>query len=159
MNKTNKTLLAVVLMIVVASAAMVSVYISEDRDLEVLPWLTYELNYGASEIYGWTDVTDYINVTSTRNNIIYAEIHTELLFNGVVLEDTEGISIHHFVTGLNGDIRPAVDSNLNGIPDVTIWGDNDVTDGFTVIERRIVTFTDLDPGTYTLKTQIVPRED
>lgn len=158
MNKPSKILIAIALILTAASAAIITVYLSEDRDIEVLPWLTYDLNYGESEIYGWTDVTDYINITSTRGNVIQAEIHTELLFNGEVLEDTVGIGIHYFVTGLNGDMRPAVDSNLNGIPDVTIWGDNDVTNGFTIIERRIVTLTDLDPGTYTLKTQVLPRE-
>jgi len=158
MNKLNRILIAVILMIMVASAAIITVYISEDRDLEVLPWLTYELNYGESEIYGWTDVTDYINVTSTRDHVIHAEIHTELLFNGEVLNDTEGIAIHYFVSGLNGDMRPALDDNNNGVPDVSLWGNNEATDGTTVIERRIITFTDLDPGTYTLKTRVLPKE-
>lgn len=157
MNKLNRILIAFVLMMVVASAALISIYLSEDRDLEVLPWLTYDLNYGESEIYGWTDVTDYINLTSTRNQAIEAEIHTRVMFNGEVLEDTEGIDHHYFITNEFGVERPAGDSNFNGIPDITIWG-ADTQDGNTIIRRSIITFRDLEPGTYTFETQILPRE-
>lgn len=158
MNKPNKILMAFILMLTVVSAAVISIYISEDRDLEVLPWLTYGLNYGEPEIYGGANPLDYINVTSTRGNAVFAEIHTDILFNGGVLEDSEGLAVHYFVTNGFGDIDPAVDTNFNGIPDVTLWGTSNTPNGFTVIQRRIITSTDLEHGTYTLSTKVLPRE-
>ncbi|MCK5012722.1 MAG: hypothetical protein KAS66_02795 [Candidatus Omnitrophica bacterium] len=160
MNKLNMALIAIALLVgSIASAALISQYLQDERDLEVSPWLTYEINTGPTDIYGGTNPIDYYNLTSTRGTSVLAEIHTDIYFNGELLDelyDTEGIDIIYFMSNSEGELWSAVDTNNNGFPDVTIWGTGN-NDGITTIKRRILTRTDLVPGTYTLKTQIVPR--
>ena len=157
MNKLNMALIAIALLVgSIASAALISQYLYDERDLEVSPWLTYEINTGPTDIYGGTNPIDYYNLTSTRGTSVLAEIHTDIYFNGELLDDTEGIDVHYFMSNSEGELWSAVDTNFNGFPDVTIWGTGN-NDGMTIIKRRILTRTDLVPGTYTLQTQIVPR--
>lgn len=160
MNKLNMALIAIALLVgSIASAALISQYLYDERDLEVSPWLTYEINMGPNDIYGGANPIDYYNLTSTRGTSVLAEIHTDIYFNGELLDelyDTEGIDVIYFMSNSEGELWSAVDTNTNGFPDVTIWGTGN-NDGITTIKRRILTRTDLVPGTYTLKTQIVPR--
>lgn len=150
-------ILMALLLIGVTSAALITQYLQDERELEVLPGLTYEINIGSTSVYGSETAIDYINVTSTRPSSVQAEIVTIVYYNGELLEDSTGLSYHYFVSTESGDIMPVLDTNNNGLPDVTIFGTEN-NNGFTAIKRKILTATDLKPGTYKFDIAVVPRE-
>jgi len=157
MTQQIKTLLiGLIVLTSICSAALIVSFLITTRDLQVDPWVTYEENYEQTSIYGGDMVTDYINLTCTKTDSVAAEIHTELMYEGITLIDTEGINYYYHVTDWNGDLMPVVDTNFDGNPDITIWG-QETNNGFTVIRRRTLTDYELVPGTYTYSTAIVPK--
>lgn len=157
MDKLYKILIIFILLVSVVSAAILTEYLRDERELEVVSWLTYEVNIGSASVYGSETAIDYINVTSTRPSSVQAEIVTTVYYNGELLEDSTGLSYHYFVSTESGDIMPVLDTNNNGLPDVTIFGTEN-NNGFTAIKRKILTATDLKPGTYKFDIAVVPRE-
>ncbi len=144
------------MLVSIAAGALIVSFLTTTRDIEIDPWITYETNYNLSPIHGGTVLTDYINLTSQRSSGIPAEIHTEELFEGAPLEDSEGITYYYHISDYTDELIPAVDTNFDGIPDFTIWG-QDTNNGTTIIRRRILTDYDLVPGTYTYVVTIVPK--
>lgn len=157
MKVSTKMFVVIVLMMSIVSAAILTEYFKNERELEVVSWLTYEVNIGPASVYGSETAIDYINVTSTRPSSVQAEIVTTVYYNGELLEDSTGLSYHYFVSTESGDIMPVLDTNNNGLPDVTIFGTEN-NNGFTAIKRKILTATDLKPGTYKFDIAVVPRE-
>ena len=156
----KKLYLFVIMMLLVgiASAAILSEYFRDERTVEVKPWMSYEVNNDPRNItYGLTMLYDYINITSHKQYSTTCEIQTEIYFNGEELTDLEGIQISYSVESGSGELVRATDYNNNGLPEAAVFGMQDA-DGIFTIRRNIVIKEDLIPGTYRIVTILIPYQ-
>ena len=165
MNKLNILLIAIaVLVMTVASAALLTEYFRTERTVEVEPWMSFEVNNDPREItHGDMTLYDYINVTSHKKYSSTCEIDTEIRLNGDVLEDLTGISISYSVETGSGSLKAAPDYNENGMPEAAVFGMQDLEgmgdpDGNFTIRRNIAVNEDLMPGSYSILTILIPYQ-
>ena len=157
MNK-KIALLAVFLLIGVASAAILSEYFRDERTVEVAPWMSFEVNNDPRDItYGLTQLYDYINITSHKQYSTTCEIETEIYFNGEELVDQEGIRVDYSVESGSGALVTPPDHNDNGLPEAAVFGTQDA-DGIYTIRRNIMISEDLTPGSYRIVTILIPYQ-
>lgn len=165
MNKLNILLIAIaVLMVSVASAALLTEYFRDTRTVEVEPWMSFEVNNDPQEItYGDMTLRDYINITSHKKFSSTCEIDTEIRFNGDVLEDQTGIYVSYSVETGSGSLITASDNNDNGMPEAAVFGMQDLINmgdpgGNYTIRRNIAVNEDLTPGLYEITTILIPYQ-
>lgn len=164
MNKLNKTLIAIALLISVASAAMVTECFEDVRSIEVEPWMSFEVNYDPrNATYGDTLMYDYINITSHKKYSSTCEIQTEIFFNGEELIDQAGIRVDYSVESGSGTLVDPKDINNNGMPEVAVFGMQDLEgmgdpDGSFTIRRNTLINEDLVPGSYKIITTLIPYQ-
>lgn len=157
MNK-KIALLAVFLLIGVASAAILTEYFRDERTVEVEPWMSFEVNNDQRDVtYGDTLLYDYINITSHKQYSTTCEIQTEIYFNGEELVDLAGIRVDYSVESGNGALVTPTDINDNGLPEAAVFGTQDA-DGIFTIRRNVLINEDLVPGTYRIVTILVPYQ-
>lgn len=158
MNKLISTSIIIVLLVSVASAAILTEYLQDERTVEVADWMSFEVNNDPRDVtYGDTQLYDYINITSHKKYSSTCEIDTKILFNGEELIDTEGIRVDYSVESGNGDLVKPMDYNENGMPEAAVFGTQDA-DGIYTIRRNISINEDLVPGTYKIITILVPHQ-
>lgn len=158
MNKLISTSIIIVLLVSVASAAILTEYLQDERTVEVAPWMSFEVDNDPRDVtYGDTQLYDYINITSHKKYSSTCEIDTKILFNGEELIDTEGIRVDYSVESGNGDLIKPMDYNENGMPEAAVFGTQDA-DGIYTIRRNISINEDLVPGTYKIITILVPHQ-
>ena len=157
MNK-KIALLAVFLLIGVASAAILTEYFRDERTVEVAPWMSFEVNNDPRDTtYGLTQLYDYINITSHKKYSTTCEIQTEIYFNGEELIDLAGIRVDYSVESGSGALVTPPDYNDNGLPEAAIFGTQDA-DGIYTIRRNIMISEDLTPGSYRIVTILIPYQ-
>ena len=159
MNRLNTSLIAIALLVVsIASAAILTEYFRDERTVEVAPWMSFEVNNDPRDItYGDTLLYDYINITSHKKYSTTCEIQTEIYFNGEELIDLAGIRVDYSVESGSGALVTPSDHNDNGLPEAAVFGTQDA-DGIYTIRRNININEDLVPGTYLIKTILVPYQ-
>lgn len=158
MNKLISTSIILILLVSVASAAILTEYFQDERTVEVAPWMSFEVNNDPRDItYGDTQLYDYINITSHKKYSTTCEIDTQILFNGEELIDQEGIIVNYRVEAGDGTLVLPHDTNDNGLPEAAIFGTQDA-DGIFTIRRNILLSEDLVPGVYKIVTVIVPYQ-
>lgn len=158
MNILLKILIILILLVSVASAAILTEYFNDERTVEVAPWMSFEVSYDPIELtYGTTQIYDYINITSHKKYSTTCEIDTQILFNGEELTDTTGIRVDYSVESGNGDLIIPMDYNENGMPEAAVFGTQDA-DGIYTIRRNILINEDLVPGTYKIITILIPYQ-
>lgn len=166
MNKLNITLIVFVLLALVsiASAALMTEYLRDERTVEVQPWMSFEVNHDPRDItHGDMTLYDYINVTSHKKYSSTCEIDTVIKFNGEELEDQNGISVSYSVETGSGSLIPALDYNNNSMPEAAVFGMQDLEsmgdpDGNFTIRRNIAVNEDLVPGSYSIVTILIPYQ-
>lgn len=159
MNKLNMILMAIVLLTAsIASAAILSEYMRDERTVEVAPWMSFEVNNDPRDVtYGDTQLYDYINITSHKKYSTTCEIRTEIYFNGDELLDLAGIRVDYSVESGSGALVTPKDINNNDLPEAAIFGTQDA-DGIYTIRRNININEDLVPGTYWIVTILIPYQ-
>lgn len=158
MNKLSILSIMFILLVSVASAAILSEYFQDERTVEVAQWMSVEVNNGPTDItYGDTLIHDYINITSHKQFSTTCEIDTEILFNGEELIDQEGIRVDYSVESGSGALVTPPDYNDNGMPEAAVFGAQ-VADGVYTIRRNILINEDLVPGTYKIITKLIPHQ-
>lgn len=158
MKNSSRALIVIMLLISVASAAILTEYFRDERTVEVAPWMSFEVNNDPMDItYGDTLLYDYINITSHKKYSTTCEIQTEIYFNGEELIDLEGIRVDYSVESGGGALVTPSDHNGNGMPEAAVFGTQDA-DGIYTIRRNININEDLVPGTYLIKTILVPYQ-
>lgn len=158
MNKPSKILIVLILFSSIASAAILSEYLEDERTVEVAPWMSFEVdNDPRDTTYGDTILYDYINITSHKKYSSTCEIETEVYFNDEELVDQEGIRVDYSVETGDGSLKSATDYNDNGLPEAAVFGTQDV-DGIFTIRRNIMVNEDLVPGTYRIVTRLIPYQ-
>jgi len=159
MNKLMVGLTVIALIVVsIASAAILTEYFRDERTVEVAPWMSYEVNYDPRDItYGDTQLYDYINITSHKEYSTTCEIQTEIFFNDVVLVDLAGMRVDYSVESGSGALVTPPDINENGLPEAAVFGTQDA-DGIYTIRRNIYINEDLIPGTYRIVTILIPYQ-
>jgi len=164
MTILNKILITLVLLVSIASAAILTEYLTDERTVEVEPWMSFEVNHDPRDItHGDMTLYDYINVTSHKIYGSTCEIDTEIMFNDEVLEDQAGISVSYSVETGSGSLTPAPDYNDNGMPEAAVFGMKDLEgmgdpNGNFTIRRNIAINEDLVPGTYRIITTLIPYQ-
>jgi len=165
MRKINVILIVIALLLVtVASAALLTEYFRDTRSVEVEPWMSFEVNYDPSEItYGDMTLYDYINITSHKKHSSTCEIDTVIKLNGEELTDQTGIYVSYSVETGSGSLITASDNNDNGMPEAAVFGMKNLADmgdpdGNFTIRRNIMVNEDLMPGTYTITTILIPYQ-
>ena len=158
MNKLISTSIIFILLVSIASAAILTEYFQDERTVEVKPWMSFEVSYDPAEVtYGDTQLHDYINITSHKKYSTTCEIDTQILFNGEELIDQEGIRVEYSVESGSGALVTPNDYNNNGMPEAAVFGTQDA-DGIYTIRRNILINEDLVPGTYKIITILVPHQ-
>jgi len=159
MNKLSIILIAIALLVIsVASAAILTEYFRDERVVEVAPWMSFEVDNDPRDItYGDTQLYDYINITSHKKYSSTCEIQTDIFFNGNELVDLEGIRVDYSVESGSGALITPKDINDNGLPDAAVFGTQDA-DGIFTIRRNIRINEDLTPGTYRIVTILIPYQ-
>lgn len=158
MKNSSRALIVIILLISVASAAILSEYFRDDRTVEVAPWMSFEVNNDPMDItYGDTLLYDYINITSYKKYSTTCEIQTEIYFNGEELIDLAGIRVDYSVESGSGALVTPSDHNGNGMPEAAVFGTQDA-DGIYTIRRNININEDLVPGTYRIVTILIPYQ-
>ena len=158
MNKPIGILIVITLLMSVASAAILTEYLRDERTVEVKPWMSFEVNYDSKDIiYGDSRLYDYINITSHKKYSSICEIKTEISFNGEELIDQEGIYVSYSVESGSGALVKPKDTNDNGLPEVSLFGTQD-SDGTLTIRRNTMIHKDLVPGTYKITTILIPYQ-
>ena len=146
------------LLISVASAAILTEYFRDERTVEVAPWMSFEVNNDPMDItYGDTLLYDYINITSHKKYSTTCEIQTEIYFNGEELIDLAGIRVDYSVESGSGALVTPSDHNGNGMPEAAVFGTQDA-DGIYTIRRNININEDLVPGSYKINTILIPYQ-
>ena len=166
MNKLNKILIAFVLVLIVsvASAAILTEYFRTERTVEVEPWMSFEVNNDPREItHGDMTLYDYINVTSHKKYSSTCEIDTIIKLNGEELTDQTGIYVSYSVETGSGSLKTAPDINDNGMPEAAVFGMQDLESmgdpgGNFTIRRNIAVNEDLMPGSYSILTILIPYQ-
>ena len=165
MNKLNILLIAIaVLVMTVASAALLTEYFRTERTVEVEPWMSFEVNNDPREItHGDMTLYDYINVTSHKKYSSTCEIDTIIRLNGEELTDQTGIYVSYSVETGSGSLITASDNNNNGMPEAAVFGMQDLEsmgdpDGSYTIRRNIAVNEDLMPGSYSILTILIPYQ-
>lgn len=158
MNKPSRILIVIVLLVSIASAAILTEYLRDERTVEVAPWMSFEVNYDPqSTTYGDTVLYDYINITSHKKYSSTCEIQTEILLNGEELVDQAGIHVDYSVESGSGALVTPNDINDNGLPEAAVFGIQDA-DGIFTIRRNILINEDLMPGSYKIITILIPYQ-
>lgn len=158
MNKLISTSILFILLVSVASAALLSEYLQDERTVEVAPWMSFEVNNDPRDVtFGDTQLYDYINITSHKKYSSTCEIDTKILFNGEELIDQEGIHVSYSVESGSGALVAPNDYNDNGMPEAAVFGMQDA-DGIYTIRRNISINEDLVPGTYKIITILIPYQ-
>lgn len=156
MIKLSKLSIVFVLLVTVASAAVLSEYLRDDRTVEVAPWMTVEVNNDPINLtYGDVILHDFINISSHKQYSTTCEIETTILFNDEELIDQEGIIVNYHVEAGDGSLVLPKDTNNNSLPEAAIFGTQDA-DGIFTIRRNILLRDDLVPGTYKIVTVLIP---
>ena len=165
MNKQNVILIAIALLVVsVASAALLTEYFRTERTVEVEPWMSFEVNNDPREItHGDMTLYDYINVTSHKKYSSTCEIDTIIKLNGEELTDQTGIYVSYSVETGSGSLTTASDNNNNSMPEAAVFGMQDLEgmgdpDGNFTIRRNIAVNEDLMPGSYSILTILIPYQ-
>ena len=158
MSKLSKLLIAFILLVSIASAAVLSEYLRDERTVDVIPWMTVEVNNDPIDVtYGDVILHDFINITSHKQYSTTCEIETTILFNGEELIDQEGIIVNYHVEAGDGSLVLPKDTNNNSLPEAAIFGAQDA-DGIFTIRRNILLRDDLVPGAYKIVTVIIPYQ-
>ena len=158
MNKSTNILIVLVLLVSIASAAILTEYMRDERTVAVAPWMSFEVNNDPRDTtYGDALLHDYINITSHKKYSSTCEIDTEIYFNENKLIDQTGIRVDYSVESGSGTLITPSDHNDNGLPEAAVFGTQDA-DGIFTIRRNIMINEDLMPGAYKIITILIPYQ-